>query len=337
MRAALLSWFDRAARDLPWREVPRDPYRTLVAEAMLQQTQVVRVAPAYRAFLARFPTLADLAAADLGEVLHAWQGLGYYRRARSLHAAARHVVEHAGGALPPDEPGLALLPGVGRYTAAAVAAQAFGAPVVAVDANVRRVGRRVLGRTAASDDDVAAHLTHLLLHPEAPAPGRRGEVAEALIELGALLCRPTTPACGSCPLAAACAAAASTDARGSPPPGTPVRRPPPRREHLRVLVALRGGDVALVQRAEDGRWGGLWSFPSPASEAAASLPALATVRHRTTHRSLEVTPHLGPPEAAPDGAVWVPLADVAAGRAAVAVSMLERRVAAAVVAHADAP
>ncbi len=197
LRRSILRWYRRAARDLPWRRT-KDPYAILVSEIMLQQTQVVRVIPKYRSFLKRFPTLASLAGAPLADVLRAWSGLGYNGRARRLWECARSAVAQHGGMLPRDAATLALLPGVGRYTAGAIASFAFGARVAAVDTNVRRV----LGRAIDAVDDVgdrrAWELAELAL-PKSAA----GEWNQAVMDVGALFCRPV-PKCAACPARGVC-------------------------------------------------------------------------------------------------------------------------------------
>ena len=197
LRRSILRWYRRAARDLPWRWT-RDPYAILVSEIMLQQTQVVRVIPKYRAFLKRFPTLASLAAAPLADVLRVWSGLGYNGRARRLWECARSAVAQHGGRLPRDAAALALLPGIGRYTAGAIASFAFGERVAAVDTNVRRV----LGRAIDGADDVgdrrAWELAELALPKNAA-----GEWNQAVMDVGALFCRPV-PKCSVCPARAVC-------------------------------------------------------------------------------------------------------------------------------------
>ena len=191
-QARLLAWFAANRRDLPWRH-DRTPYRVWISEIMLQQTQVETVRDYYLRFMERFPTVADLAAAPLEAVLKLWEGLGYYSRARSLHRAAQEVLARYDGELPADVAALCGLPGIGAYTAGAIASLAFGIPAPAVDGNVRRVLARVLAQpspTAVQLEEAA----RLLLPPEAP-----GAFNEALIELGATLCRPQNPTCLLCP------------------------------------------------------------------------------------------------------------------------------------------
>jgi len=249
---ALLAWFAQRARAFPWRREPRTPYRVWVAEAMLQQTRATTVVPYYERWMVRFPDVESLAAAELDDVLAVWEGLGYYRRARALHAAARTVARDLGGRWPEDEQGWRALPGVGPYTAAAIAALAFGRPTVAVDGNVRRVGARLLADPTPRDADLARHLAPLL------SPDDPGRTSEALIELGATVCTPRAPACDACPLRPACRGAAS----GTPEafPRRRPRAPVPTLERW-ALVALdpeRG--VLLERRPEDGLLGGLWGF-----------------------------------------------------------------------------
>jgi A/G-specific adenine glycosylase len=201
-RGRLLSWYDRHRRDLPWRR-SRDPYAILVSEIMLQQTQVSRVRDFYARFLGRYPTLEDLASARPAQVRDAWAGLGYYARARNLHAAARQVVRRHEGALPRDVEALARLPGIGRYTAAAVASIAFGADVGTVDTNVARVLARAFrlpGRRGTGPRARALWRTVQRLVPS----GRAGDWNQALMDLGATVCVARTPRCERCPVRRAC-------------------------------------------------------------------------------------------------------------------------------------
>jgi A/G-specific adenine glycosylase len=297
----LLAWFDRAGRALPWRAgesscegtptgvtraskdtlhlgrgSPPDPYRVWLSEIMLQQTTVATVAPYYARFLARWPTVAKLAAAPLDDVLHAWQGLGYYARARNLHRAARAVAKECGGEFPRDEAGLARLPGVGPYTAAAVAAIAFGERTVPVDGNVARVIARLYGlrvRLPEARATIAARARAML-------PLKRpGDFAEALMDLGATVCTARNPRCGLCPWCAACRARASGDPQSFPPPKKKPARPV---RHAVVFWAEDGrGRVLVRRRPEKGLLGGMMEFPSTpwrarpwgAAEAARHAPA----------------------------------------------------------------
>jgi len=216
-RSRLLAWYARHRRTLPWRGVG-DPYAVLVSEIMLQQTQVARVLDYYPRFLARYPTLEDLAAAPADAVRESWAGLGYYARARNLHAAARQVVA-GDGALPRDPAMLRGLPGIGRYTAGAVASLAFGADVAAVDTNAARVIARVLG--VGGRGGAGARLARVWRHAEALVPaGRSADWNQALMDLGATICTARAPRCPACPVRRVCRASGATRAR----PGRDTRR-----------------------------------------------------------------------------------------------------------------
>ncbi|MBV8208417.1 MAG: A/G-specific adenine glycosylase, partial [Acidobacteria bacterium] len=197
-RSALLRWFGRNQRALPWRE-NRDPYRVWVSEIMLQQTRVAAVLGHYRDFLERFPDVRALARARLSTVLAAWSGLGYYRRARSLHAGARKIVGELVGRLPTNSDEWRRLPGIGRYTAAAIASIAFNEPVAVLDGNVDRILRRVSGRRSLAQKEAWSMAQQLL------SPQRPGHFNQAIMELGALVCLPARPLCSSCPVARWCA------------------------------------------------------------------------------------------------------------------------------------
>ena len=264
----LLAWFARSARDIAWRR-ERTPYRVWVAEVMLQQTQVETVVPYYGRFLARFPTVQALAQSPLEEVLKIWEGLGYYARARNLHAAARQVVTQQNGQLPDTFEELLALPGVGRYIAGAVASIAFGRDVVAVDGNARRVLSRVFGiredvTRAAVQRRLEALATDLL------PLGQAGVFNEALMELGAIVCLPQTPRCDRCPLRDLCWAYAHGQ-----PEALPVRRPRKRVPHYDVAAAVTigaDGRVLVAQRRADDMLGGLWEFPGGKREPGETLP-----------------------------------------------------------------
>lgn len=280
----LLAWFDAAGRDLPWRR-RRTLYGTWISEMMLQQTTVATVVPYWERFLARFPDVAALAAADEAEVLSLWSGLGYYRRARMLHAAARLLVDRQAGRLPADHAGWAALPGVGDYAAGAIASIGLGERVPALDANARRV----LVRWCAADPVAAAGMGQSALRElgSALVPARRpGAWNEALMELGAIVCRARDPRCGACPVAAWCRAGRAGRAADVPP-----TRPRPAVLPVRVSVAvvrccgqvllLRPGSAAVPAPAA---WGqparedlaglhrGLWGLPSTAWFPAAAEP-----------------------------------------------------------------
>ncbi len=251
IRAALLDHFDRHARELPWRG-ERDPYRILVSEVMLQQTRVETVKRYYGPWLERFPTLEHLADAAEDDVLKAWEGLGYYRRARNLHRAAAVVRERYAGHFPATLDGLRALPGVGEYTAGAVASIAFDQPAPAVDGNVRRVLARLF--------DVARPKPSWLRTRAATLVDLRrpGDFNQALMELGATVCTPRSPACGGCPLSGVCAAREAGTQAERPAPAE--RRAPPKADFA-LVVAHCDHRTLLVRRPVDGLLGGMWAFP----------------------------------------------------------------------------
>lgn len=254
---SLLAWFRRHARPLPWRTPgARDPYRTWVSEAMLQQTRVDTVLRYYEPFLRAFPTVGSLAAAPEESVMKAWEGMGYYRRARLLQAGARAVVDRHGGKLPASFEALLDLPGFGPYTAGAVGSLAFGLPVPAVDGNVLRVWSRL----TASEDDVATPAARkkaeawVMAHQPRDSPG---QFNEALMELGATVCTPSSPRCGACPLAHACKAR-----RRGIPERLPVKKAKTAAPEVRVALALaRRGDRLLLEKRESGLLAGTWGLP----------------------------------------------------------------------------
>lgn len=298
----LLRWYDRHRRELPWRAQPgeaADPYRVWLSEIMLQQTTVAAVEPYYRRFLARWPTLKDLAAAPLEDVLQAWAGLGYYARARHLHACARVVAAEHGGAFPADETGLRKLPGIGPYTAAAIAAIAFDQSTLPVDGNIERVVARLF-----------AHPTPL---PQAKAElralaarlaprSRPGDVAQALMDLGATVCTPRNPDCPHCPLAPQCQGLAQGIAAELPRRARKAARPT--RHGLAFWLTRDDGAVLLRQRPARGLLGGMTEVPSTPwrprawslAEARAHAPIAATgfrllpgrVHHVFSHFELEL-------------------------------------------------
>jgi len=261
----LLTWFGRNARDLPWRTSgragARDPYQTLVSELMLQQTQVARVLEKYQPFLTRFPTVRALAAAAQEEVLAAWSGLGYYRRARLLHAAAKAVVADFGGTFPPDAAALRTLPGVGRYTAGAISSLAFGAHEPLVDGNVTRVLLRISarpGRLAEKETEAWAWNRATELLDSVPA-GQAGMWNEGLMELGATVCLPAAPRCVSCPVSELCAAYAGGTVDEIPAPKVAAKRTV---LHWGCLVLTDAqGRVYLERRPDSGLFAGLEQVP----------------------------------------------------------------------------
>lgn len=298
---SLLDWYAQNRRDLPWRRLQDDPYAVWVAEVMLQQTQVATVIPYFERWLARFPTLEALAQAPLEDVLHGWAGLGYYARARNLHRAAQAVLDQHGGKIPSDPAILASLPGIGRYTAGAIRSIAFNQPAPLVDANVARVLTRVfaIGGDPKSSP-VQSRLWHLAeeLIPE----GRARDFNQALMELGALVCTPSDPACERCPLLRICIA-------GNSPNPTTWPQIPPRRLSVRVThcsaVLHEDHRFLIVQRPPHGLWGGLWEFPrrvcrpgEPLAECAARAAQeilgvkahigekVSTVKHNVTHHAI---------------------------------------------------
>jgi A/G-specific adenine glycosylase len=260
LRRALLDHYDRMRRDLPWRG-ETDPYRIWVSEVMLQQTRAETVTEYYRRWLERFPDLETLAAADLDDVLLAWRGLGYYRRARNLHAGAQVMRDRHGGSVPDTYGALRELPGVGVYTAGAVASIAFGEAVPAVDGNVRRVLARWFDRAAPAPKWLRETAAELV---DASRPGAWNQ---ALMELGATVCTPRGPRCDACPVSAWCAARAAGTQEERPAPS--ARRPVPRECYATAVVVDAGGHALVVRRPEGGLLGGMWSFPDTALEAGA--------------------------------------------------------------------
>jgi A/G-specific adenine glycosylase len=257
LTAALIMHFDANRRAMPWRDTA-DPYAIWVSEVMLQQTRVEAVRPYYVRWLERFPTVAALADAELDEVLCHWQGLGYYSRARNLHSAARLVREQFGGVVPSDPSRLRELPGIGEYTAGAVASIAYGAPVPAIDGNARRV----LARLRGLEDPTANEIRRLA---EAMVPDDRpGDFNQALMELGATVCSPRSPACGSCPVAGWCRARAEGKQEVWP---RPAKRPAVPHETVTTTVVQRDDSSALLaRRPEAGFLGGMWEFPGGAPQ-----------------------------------------------------------------------
>jgi A/G-specific adenine glycosylase len=255
--SALPAWYRRVRRPLPWRET-RDPYAIWISEAMLQQTRVQTVEPYWRRFLARFPTVRALAAASESEVLALWSGLGYYRRARALREGARAIVQRHGGRFPRERAELLELPGIGPYTAGALLSIAFDRPEPLVDGNVERVFSRLFGLEAESGSASLRRDTWKLAAELVPARGA-GDWNQALMELGATVCTPRNPLCGSCPVARRCVARRE-DRVGELPR---VRaRPPATAVELEVLLARRGSRLLLEQRPDRGRMSGLWQLPS---------------------------------------------------------------------------
>ena len=275
LTAALLDWYDRCARDLPWRGF-HDAYRTWVSEAMLQQTRVETVLSYYDRFLTRFPTLPALAEAPEADVLKAWEGLGYYSRARNLHNGAMDVMEQYGGVLPRDPEKLKKIRGIGPYTAGAIASIAYDVPVPAVDGNVIRVLSRIYGiRTDALQQDTRKHIGELAaaLVPEE----RPGDHNQAVMDLGATVCVPGTPDCDACPLSSFCDAYKAGDAADLPV----LPKAKPQKVIPWAVLLIRSGDRVLMRRRTERLLQGLWFFPmfegdSPAEEL---LPVVSKKLH----------------------------------------------------------
>jgi A/G-specific adenine glycosylase len=318
----LLAWYDRSRRTLPWRGA-RDPYRIWVSEVMLQQTTVAAVGPRYARFLARFPDVEALARAEWAELAEEWAGLGYYARARNLHAAARAI---AAGGMPRDSAGWRALPGIGPYTAAAIAAIAHDEAVVPVDGNVERVVARLFAVEAplpGARRELSALASGFTEQPAART--RPGDFAQALFDLGATICTPRNPACAICPWQSACRGRAAGLA-----PELPRKAPKPARGALHgVHFALTdgAGRLMLVRRPKSGLLGGMLGLPGtpwraePWSEAEAMahapqhgvnwrfLPSQA--RHGFTHRDLTMRLYAGETFALPTGSEALPLAEAA--------------------------
>ena len=325
LAAELLAWYGAHGRDLPWRAPSgkrTDPYRVWLSEIMLQQTTVATVAPYFENFLRRWPRLEDLAAAPLDDVLHAWQGLGYYARARNLLRCAREIVESHGGVFPQEEAALLKLPGIGPYSAAAIAAIAFARPATILDGNVERVIARL--RQVETPLPAAKQELRRLAAEITPAK-RPGDYAQAIMDLGAMVCTPKKPACARCPWHGACRAFAA----GVPellPRRTPRSERPLR--HAVAFWAARGdGHILLRRRPENGLLGGLMEVPTsdwrdtPWKPRAARREAPAEARWRTlpgivshgfTHFRLEIAVLAGKVDgrAAVDG-IWCPPAQFA--------------------------
>lgn len=273
LRKALVTWYQTNKRDLPWRKT-RDPYKIWVSEVMLQQTQVSTVIPYYRKFIARFPDVQSLAASRQQQVLKLWEGLGYYSRARNLHRAANMVVNEFGGVVPDTEAGIRQLPGVGDYIAAAVLSIAGNLPLPVVDGNVKRV----LARLFLVADPVNHSSAHAAFKEKAAALLDRKAPSvynQALMELGALVCRPANPGCSGCPLQPYCLA--YKDRRTGDFPRRKKAKPVP--EYALVMgIVVKKGKLLITRRPENGLLGGLWEFPNGTIDAH-ETPEAACLRH----------------------------------------------------------
>jgi A/G-specific adenine glycosylase len=323
LRRALLAWYDAHARNMPWRigpaarraSVQPDPYRVWLSEIMLQQTTTPHAAPYFLKFTARWPTVRDLAAEDDSEVMSAWAGLGYYARARNLLACARAVANDHGGVFPDTEAGLLALPGVGAYTAAAVAAIAFDRAANVVDGNVERVMSRLFAieTPLPNAKPEMKRLAGLLVGEERP-----GDWAQALMDLGATVCMPKTPLCDRCPVSTACTAFSQGDPASFPRKAKKAERP---RRHGVAYVLSRGDEVALLRRPPKGLLGGMLALPTSAwlpsplsdDEARGAAPApidwrdVGEIGHVFTHFSLTLRVFRGEANGEADGLIWTPI------------------------------
>ncbi len=298
LRTELTSWYRGAKRDLPWRRT-RDPYAIWISEAMLQQTRVETVVSYWRRFLERFPNVEALADADERDVLAAWSGLGYYRRARALRAAARAIVERHDGEFPSDANHVRELPGIGPYTAGAVLSIAFDQPEALVDGNVARVFCRLFELDAPHESPALKRELWSLARRLVPEHGGAGEWNQALMEFGATICTPRNPNCASCPLERRCRA--SANGRALQLPRTKTRRAPVEVE-LEARLVERNGAVLLERRPEVGRMAGLWQLPTIETSSSSelfpkkhangarfeALERLGEVRHTITHHRIRV-------------------------------------------------
>lgn len=309
LHESLLSWYDRHKRDLPWRTDPPDPYRVWVSEVMLQQTTVAMATEKFLAWMTRFPTVQALAAAEEGEVLAYWQGLGYYSRARRLHAASQITAEKG---LPQDFAGWLALPGLGRYSAGAVSSIGLGLPVPLVDGNVVRVVARFTGDDSpfAQAERNAWQWAERNLNQQRP-----GDWNQALMELGATVCTPRNPSCLLCPWMTSCASA------GKDPESRP--QPKPRKEQVQMqetlLIPVFEGKFGIRQIPAGQWWEGLLSFPRARGEGAleeimrelkiGKAEEIGKLNHVVTHHKISLAVFIGVLDSEPDGFTWLEFED----------------------------
>jgi len=335
LRSALLDWYDAHARDLPWRAPPgekvrTDPYRVWLSEIMLQQTTTVHAAPYFHKFTERWPTVSDLAAAEDADVMAAWAGLGYYARARNLLAGARMVAHDHDGVFPDTEAELLTLKGVGAYTAAAVAAIAFGRAANVVDGNVERVMSRLF---AVKHEVPAARPELKRLAGLFVTDHRPGDWPQALMDLGARVCRPKSPLCEQCPLSFGCEAYKEGDPQTYPRKAKKAERP---HRYGHVFVLRDGkGRVGLVRRPEKGLLGGMlglvgsdWSkAPDYAPPFQADWIEAGTINHVFTHFSLDLTAYVATGRADDHSLIWMEEGEALASLPTVFKKALERALA----------
>jgi A/G-specific adenine glycosylase len=301
----LIAWYLRDHRDLPWRRT-QDPYRIWVSEIMLQQTRAQTVVPYFERFLARFPTVESLASASESEVLACWSGLGYYSRARNMLAASRQIV--VAGGFPRDYDGIRALPGIGPYTAASIASIAFGLPHGVLDGNVMRVIARLRDDPA----DIASARTRSRFQATVQQlldRRRPGLFNQAMMELGATVCLPRTPACGSCPVARDCDARERGTAGQLP---VKLKKPAPSRIEQEVALIRRNGRVLMWQRGPDSaRMAGFWELPQPEQVPGLERHEMVgAFRHTITHHVYEIAVISGKVRKKASGLRWIRLSDL---------------------------
>jgi A/G-specific adenine glycosylase len=298
IRSALREWFAANGRHLPWREAPT-PYAVLVSEFMLQQTQVATVVPFFQRWMAKFPDIVSLAAAEEDAVLAAWQGLGYYSRARNLHAAARAILANHSGQVPDEPETLQKLPGVGAYSAGAIASFAFDRPVATVDANIARVLARIGNIETLIDSSAGRKAVWSLAESLLPETGGRLHTS-ALMELGALVCTPRRPQCLMCPV--------REDCRATAPESLPVKAPRRATESLTEHAAwIEESDCILLERQTGKRATGLWKLPALENREAERKDAIFSTVYGFTHHRIRLEVYrAAPPEAVPETRKWFP-------------------------------